>query len=441
MFISHSSRLRTPSELRPGDTLNRHRHRKKFVATLLRLLETGLTAAGFEVWIDRGRLPPGEPFDPKIHVALQRCDIAVFLIDLDALDAAYVRKEATILMWRLQMGDTHVVLPVLLGGVTERDLAASGLGAPVGLDTLVTLRPATTKLNRTAAETVAREVTEALTHRLPEAPPPAAATPAARWIHDFAEYISGISEERLWRVAERLGFGPDDWARAREDPHLAVASAMLGADLAPASQAIVQLADLIDEEGARTRVVRRALPLWVDLDAAKIVADVTKLPAHRRVLALTTPALRLAEHVVQRATCAAPEYATQRLPDAVGEAAHAELLERYDTTLRRLLHLSARDSPDEIAAELDSLGGGVFVLLRCENLRPGTAASVLGALRGRFPGVVFVALARKESLVWQQLDAPQAYRGLDDGQERSARRYVSRTAKLIGEDIAVDSDD
>src|SRR6202035_763381 len=114
---------------------------------------------------------------------------------------------------------------------------------------------------------------------------------------------------------------------------------------------------------AKARMVHRALPLWGDLDAAKIVADSSGLPGDHRILAIATPAYSLGEHVIQRATFSAQEYTTLRLPDIAGEGTHDELLERYDATLRRLLHFFDDDPPEVVARELDSLGGRVFALI------------------------------------------------------------------------------
>lgn len=435
VFISHSSRQRTKDELRTADSISRHRHRKEFLADLLSLLEPNLTEAGFDVWIDRSQVNPGDPFDNKIHFALQDCDVGVILIDFDALDSNYVRKEATILMWRQSTGGTRV-LPVLLPSVKELEFSRSALVKTIGLDSLSLLRPQTAKQNHAVAEWFAEEITGRLAGALPER----ISHPTARWIQDFTHVISTISVDRLWRVAERLGLDPQDWART-QNRHAAVACAMLGADMTHAYQALVQLVDLLDVDRARTKTVRWALPLWVDLDAAKIVVDVASLPADRRILAITTRALRLGEHVIQRATCSAPEYGTLRLPDVAGESPNVELLERYDATLRRLLHLSTSDTPDEIARNIDSLGGGVFALIRCDSLPPGDAHSLLKSLRKKFPGVVFVVLTERTSPVWEKLNVPDAYSALDEDEERNARRYVSRTAALIGEDITVDSND
>lgn len=436
VFISHSSRRRAESELRPGDTLNRHHYRKKFLDMVLDRLESAIDEAGFEAWIDRSRISVGDEFESKLSFALYDCDIGVILIDLDALDSAYVRKEATILMWRHQIDGIRVV-PVLLGNVTERDLASTALGGTVGLSSLSLLRAPTPKLNRDAAQMLADAITEELKQ---DVEPQDVASPSARWIQDFVHFTSGVSPERLWRVAERLKVDPKDWARARE-PRAVIAGAMLGADVVSAHQALVQLVDLLDEDNVKSKTVRRALPLWVDLDAAKIVVDVSLLPADRRVLAIATPAYRLGEHVVQRGTFSAPEYGIFRLPDVVGEGASHELLYRYDATLRRVLNFFDDDTPKDIARELDSLGGGVFALLRCENLTPDITVRLLDRLRQRFPGVVFVVLATRGNTVWGRIQAPLAYRSARGDWERNARRYVSRTADLIGEHIAVDSDD
>jgi hypothetical protein len=436
VFISHSSRPRDASELRSEDTLNRHRYRKKYLAELLDLLQARLEDSGFEVWIDRNQIHPGDDFDGKISFALYECDIGIILLDLDALDSPWVRKEATILMWRHAMGGVRVV-PVLMGGVTARDLSKTDLGSTVRLGALSVLRAPTPKLNSAAAQSLAELIDDELRS---EASPAEVNSPSARWIQDFVHFTSGVSADRLWRVAERLGVDSRDWARAR-DPHAVVAGALLGADMVHAHQALVQLVSLIDEDSQRARAVHRAVPLWVDLDAAKIVADSCELPPSRRVLAIATSAYRLGEHVIQRATFSAQEYGTLRLPDIAGENTHDELLERYDTTLRRLLHFFADDPPAEIARELDSLGGRVFALIRCENLQPATTAYLLESLRNRFPGVLFVLLARRRNPLWRQLQVPLVYRQAGDGWERSVRRYVSRTVGLIGEQIAVESDD
>jgi hypothetical protein len=436
VFISYSSRLRDARELRSGDTLNRHQYRKRHLTTVLSLLETRLEDSGFEVWIDRNQVSPGEEFEDKISFALYDCDIGLILLDLDALDSGYVRKEATILMWR-HMIDGIRVMPILIGGVTVRDLTRSDLGATVGLGNLSVLRAPTSKLNGAAAESLV----EAIISELPKATKPTGiSSPSVRWIQDFVHFTSGISAERLWRVAECLGVDIADWARAR-DRHQVVAGAMLGADMLRVHRALVQLVGLLDEDGSKTEAVRRALPLWVDLDVAKIVVDVEALPAGRRVLAIATPAYRLGEHVIQRATFSAQEYGTHRLPDVTGERAHSELLQRYDSILRRVLHFFTDDTPEDIAHELNSLGGGVFALMRCENLPPFTAIGIIESLQKRFPGVTFVVLAKRENVVWEKIDAPLAYRTAREDWERSARRYVSRTASLIGEHIAVESDE
>jgi TIR domain len=436
VFISHSSRRRADEELRKGDTPNRHRYRKKFLSMLLDRLESALEEAGFEVWVHRRRIGAGEEFESKLSFALYECDVGIILIDLDALDSAYVRKEATILMWRHQIDGIRVV-PVLLGGVTEPALALTALGGTVGLSSLSLLTSPTSKTNRDAAQMLADMIKNELSSGIE---PLDAESPSARWIQDFVHFISGVSVERLWRVAERLGVDRHDWVRARE-PRAVVAGAMLGADLVPAHRALVQLVNLLDEDNAKAKTVHRALPLWVDLDAAKIVVDVGALPADRRVLAIATPAYRLGEHVIQRGTFSAPEYGTLRLPDVVGEDAHRELLRRYDAAMRRLLNFFDDDTSEDIAHELDSLGGGIFALMRCENFKPRTTVHLLEALRERFPGVVFVVLARRENTVWSEIDAPLAYRAASKDWERSARRYVSRTAGLIGEHIRVDSND
>jgi TIR domain len=159
VFLSHTSRPRTELEL-GREEYRRHTHRRKHLGQLLEQLQEQLVTAGFAVWSDRSSLVPGYHIDSTIHRALKECRAAVVLMNGDALDSGYMRREINVLMYRKTV-DSLYVLPVLLG-VQAEEVRDSSLGRDTGIDTDLALRPSSPKLNQTAARLTAEEITRRL---------------------------------------------------------------------------------------------------------------------------------------------------------------------------------------------------------------------------------------------------------------------------------------
>ncbi|WP_181871204.1 toll/interleukin-1 receptor domain-containing protein [Sphaerisporangium album] len=439
MFISHSSRRRSEDELGDGDSLVEHDHRKRFLAKLLRTLEAKLDDAGFRPWIDRSRIKPGEEFQAKINDALWNCDLAILLVDRDALDSTWMSLEADVLMLLRSQRATQV-LPVLIDKVTTTRLAGSRLGTPSGLNRLTVFVPKTGKENAKTAEPIAAEIVEAVGKLWGEVEPREEDSLSARWITNVTRAIKEIPSDQLEWVAKSLGIDMTAWDQARDHARM-VATAMLGAETNKVLEALTELEPLFEKEQSKSTTMRHAVPLWVDLDAAATVAEVMGRQVDQRVVGVATPAYRLGDHVVRRATCSQPRYRVNRLLDIAGENAYDELLKRYDTTLRDQLHLSAGWTPEEIGKRLARYRLTYFALMRAENLSPGIMTRLLGELRGRFPGVVFVVLAGKDNRVWEKMRERPLYGDRGADWEPEAKRYVSLVSELIGEHIPVDSDD
>lgn len=416
----------------PGDSPSNHRHRKRFIAELITKLVAAVEREGFEVWVDRERLRAGDAFEQPIDYAMGRCHIGIVLIDLDALHAPYVLREVATLMYRRSVAGV-TVLPVVLRSASQSKLAASPLAATGILD-LTPLRSPAQRDNHRAIPGLVRAIVE----RIKELGPLHDDTPEGRWIDDFAHHIRRVPDERLWRVAEKLGLTRSDWDRI-PDKARALPTLFLGAPLPDVERAIVQLAHLIDEDGPRGGAIRMAMPLWVDVDHARKLRDVAEIPEEERVCVVFTAALRLGQHVVERATCAAPETRTARPPDVFGEDAFAELFERYSETLRLLLNLGRSAKPTQVRGRLDQLNGLVFALVRCDTLNFGAANGLLKALGRRFPGIVFIALGDRDSPILERLDAVRA--GPRAEREAEARQYVSSLHSLLGNVVDVESDE
>ena len=419
VFLSHSSRERDASELGPGDSLNKHRYRKKYLGQLLGELGEQLNAAGFQPWRDRIDLGAGEAFDTLIYDALARCGAAVILIDRDTLESDYVTKEATILVWRQSIGDPVYLLPVLLGDVTEAEVRESRLGRQSGLDRLSLIRAANRKSNCRAAFETAEQISERLVKEAVGLG--GMDSPKQRWIDDVSHFLSGASDNALLRAAQKIGVDQHAWhrtARKRE----AIAAALLSCDIRKTYGVLRDLVYQLDTDRAE-KTVRHALPLWVDLNAARIVIEANDLPAEARIVGLTTDNPEYGAHLARRATACAPEYPVCKFPVVSGEDPVRELVQRYDHTLRDLLNLPAHLTYEEMAEYLD-YSRGIYVVMRCDTHSPQTLYAVMDELHRRFPGIVIIAVAGSQRPIWRSVRIRQAYARFAQKEEDKANWYT-----------------
>jgi hypothetical protein len=419
VFLSHSSRERDANELGPGDSLNSHRYRKKYLGQLLGELGDQLNAAGFLPWLDRIDLGTGQEFGTLIYDALARCRAAVILIDRDTLESDYVTKEATILVWRQSVGDPVYLLPILLGDVTEAEVKESKLGRQSGLDRLSSIRAANRKLNGQAAHETAVQVSERLVKEAVGLD--GLDSPKQRWIDDVAHFLSDASDNALLRAARKIGVDQHAWrgtARKRE----AIAAALLSCDIRTTYKVLRGLVYQLDTDRAE-KTVRHTLPLWVDLSAARIVMEANDLPAEARIVGLTTDDPEYGAHLARRATACAPEYPVCKFPVISGEDPVRELVQRYDHTLRALLNLPAHLTYEETAEYLD-YSRGIYVVMRCDTHSPQTLHAVMDELHLRFPGIVIIAVAGSQRPIWRSGRIRQAYARFAQKEEDKANWYT-----------------
>jgi nucleoside phosphorylase len=434
VFVSHSRLVRPPEKLDAGDSVSKFTFRKQYLGDMLQDLTMRLRDGGYDVWAKQaGGDRPAEELDHYTNVGMLTSNAAVVLIDRDALTSSHVRRELSVLLWLRGFG--LPVLPVALGDVTHQDIVKSPLGESTPLQHMEILSLAGGKRNAVARAGHVAKIVSAI-----ESLPHHATSPTARWIQDMAHFLADVPDKRLPDLGDALGV-PREGLAASPNPRDALAAALLGSDITQAYWCLRSAIGYLDAE-ARENVVARTAPIWVDLDTARLVLDAADLPIGHRVCGFETTALRLGDNIVKRATASAPEYATLRVPDVVGEDAGRELLERYDVSLRGALHLSKSHTPDRIAQQLSTYHAGVFVLIRCTDANPGVTTNLLYRLGQRFPGIVMVLLAEAGNPVWQAIpDAQRSSRGWTSEEEMDARQHVSRLYGLIGRDVPVDNDD
>lgn len=429
VFIGHSSRLRPDGELRPPDSPEQHRARKKYLAALLDALQHELEGRGFDVWVDRRNLPAGDDIDAVIHEALHYCRVGVLLVDHDALDADYMRNEANILMFQRPRREL-LVLPVLLNGLTDEDVADSPLGRQTRVHRLRPLRPAPKTWETASAGLVAAEVAAEVDGSVPPGDS-SLDDVVTRWLQLMMQDLAEVDPRTLTTAAQHLGVGAEAWRRSHDRRRTLVAALLACTDLKRLFKAVRAIVPSLRSAGTAERTVERVLPLWVDPAASRVVLETADLPPDERLLGLSTRDYGLGRHVVERTTLSSPDYEVLRLPDVLGEAPLEEWVSRCARTIREALHLDEDEDDDTIREDLDDLYNAVWALLRLDVLDAATAQYAVDEVQRRFGPLSFILLGYRQEAGWTRPPITDAYEDLDRDTERRAMTFVRRTNGLI----------
>jgi hypothetical protein len=397
-------------------------------------IEQTLRDMGYGVWIDSDA---ADATGYRANYGLLTCDIAVLLLDRDALASRYFADQVPVLLWLRGLGVP--VLPVALGRVTPEEIRDSPLGGILSGQRADVLTFPNHRQSGDAPATHVAMICEKVAGLLPARPRP---SPAARWITDMAGFLEKVPDDAIRLYAAELGVPLHDpgqpYSPRPDNPREAVAAAIFGSN---ANQVFEHLRDAIkrylypDVETSE-KVVNRAEPIWVDLDTARLVLEVAELPSGLRVCGFETTTVRHGRHIVERATASDPGYEPVGPPEAVGEDAGEELLKRYDSSLRGALGLLDSDSPETIGQQLAEYPATVFALVNCRGMNPGVAHNLLTRLGQRFPGIAFVLLAEADSPVWKSVpEARRSGRPWSNDDDHEAQRYVRRLYQLIGKNV------
>jgi hypothetical protein len=270
-----------------------HSNKDPFAEQYLREVDSALTAAGFDVLIDTKHLGPGVSWRDELYTWMGLSHGAVILVSDSVLreDSIWVPREAGILLWRRTLDPSFVVVPVCIGSVTPEHLA----GPPfrdLQLQAIQGVRAQT-------PEAVAREVVELF------AGPSVPSSPFDALADRIVELLAGVSEGVLTEAAEAIGVDLGPWA-PRNVPARGLALALLQVPLGVSVDAIEVLAEHIDAARA-DQILAIVAPSWVDLSAARWLADFGTSPAERPALILNASTHFSATMYVQRAGCKPPK--------------------------------------------------------------------------------------------------------------------------------------
>jgi TIR domain len=357
IFISHSAKEDAANEL-------------------LTRLETGLTALGWDVFVDRERLTPGAEWRDQLHTALGVCDAAVILFSKAAYDdSEWVLKEATIFGWRRALDPEFRVIPVVFPEISRRALS-SGRYSPVALGELTPIAAS----DQNVVQLIHQALEPSLSGR----------SPVDRIQRAITGRLQRVPAADLQSAAARLGHRLPWSAKLQQQDRLA--RDLLHCDLSRVRDALSEISTFLTGRELR-EIVNLLVPFTVDPLAVASIPKVAleQRPGRRPALAVNTRSEATGERYVQRARCHPDAWTVFKLANAGGHDDAGSLRNELLRAMRDQYPDLASLSAEEIAETLEYLlreGTPVFVLIHGP-----VEAATLRLLRSEFRACTFLVLA------------------------------------------------
>ncbi|MEW7990823.1 MAG: toll/interleukin-1 receptor domain-containing protein [Candidatus Thiodiazotropha taylori] len=386
IFISHSCKDHEehPPEGLSAEEINERAGRLRFARELrTRLFEKLNSDNRCTVFLDvRGGLNPGDVWQDGLHTALRHCSGGVILLSPEALESGWVLKEATILSWRVFLGEPILLVPIVLG-VSDADLSKRGFGA-LNLEQIQWVRVADTSDEslENAVEAAVNALEPVMRSALVE---DRELSHTERWILELASRLGKVipdqpaelRNDNLVRMCRALAIIPQERARFDEDPLVNLASQALVANGD-------QIVRFLNNAGSPDRSQREELSnavvaMWVDpAPASRLLLAAAK----HRVVAIDATEIRSVREYVLRAFCnyIYPDRIIE--PSDVTTGSEADVIDEIETALIQVLPI---EDADELAHDIQD-NGPAFVLLGPGSARP----QVLDEVTQSYPQLTFV---------------------------------------------------
>ena len=247
IFISHSAK--EPEALAVRDKLKKA------------LKDTGR----YTVLLDVDTIQPGDRWRCEINLWLGACDAAVVLLSEEALKSPYVTYETSVLAYRNVLDKTFLILPVLLGNVTEVGLQKSYLSA-AQLDEIQIVRGTTPE-----------EIVALVLQRI-ESTKPGELTPVEKRAERLAKLLRGVSDEVLHKAGKEVALELP-WMSSEGDLRLRLAVQLMSVEMEKASKAILAVRPdfpLAERSERIQKVVELVASSWVDLRCLDRIPKIAK---------------------------------------------------------------------------------------------------------------------------------------------------------------------
>jgi hypothetical protein len=214
---------------------------------------------------------------------------------------------------------------------------------------------------------------------------------------------------------------------------------MLQVNLRRAADALVYMADYLENDTIAERILALIAPFWVNLCAARWIPDCALARGLKPIIVLNASAKISADMYVQRASCRSPKtmWPVLEVHGLYGEKADAEMIAEIEDALRRRFRLEqdpfeedTRQRLKDLLRTRDQEGKPVFVVFRLSS----HIAGLFPELQQALPALTLFVLTGEELPDTSVLGAVPARflePRLQPGEERQARIDYDYAVNLI----------
>ena len=343
----------------------------------------------YDVLVDCEQISTGQNWRDEIYTWIGICNAAVILLSPGVFntDAVWVGREASILLWRRALDPNFLVIPVYLGGLKPDDMEYGGFrdlhirevqsiqsaDPDTMVDDIVTRLQSIERIKPTPLEDIAAQIETLLT---------------------------SITESAILRAITELDGELGSWGLSNSIRRR-LALLLLQADLKQASAALEILLEHMENERNAGRILALIAPSWVDLCAARWVADCAWQLESKPIALVNAESAFAAEMYVRKASGKPPRTQWPVLPmtSVYGEQAFEDFVQEARLALIRAFRLVADPFDSDINQRLDELlsernrkGKPVFIVVRYDV----NVAYMLPRLQKALPLVSILVLSGPE---------------------------------------------
>jgi len=312
-------------------------------------IDKKLSDQGFNVFVDKKRIKPGDQWRFELDYWLNACHGAIILLSRKALSSDWVLKETTILTHRRSLQPDFKLIPVLLGDV---QLAETGLNhyKPLQLGEIQFIPPLTPELNSETAEYLVEKVVSCFNNFNLDKIDRKLRT----WVQDVAACLERANERHFKLAVEYLGFTNEDLAN---DCYAMMAFRLLhslctGSDCTISFSVIQEVSKLMPPD-YRKQLFDLIEPCGVKLESVRNILPVTQYDEVKRYLAINAEYNETGKRYLRRATCCSTDFLYIETSGITGEDVFEESMKQYIKALRRKLHIPDSYNDDQIKKTID----------------------------------------------------------------------------------------
>jgi hypothetical protein len=281
-----------------------------------------------KILLDEEGIKAGNLWRPKLYRWLAECGGAVLLLTEQALASEWVRKEATILLWRQALGSHVVVVPLLIG-ISQHDVETAF--PAIEIFERQYLRISETADAETAIGKIAREFSQMGD---PD-------DQLGSWAKRLYSAISELDDYSQSELARTLHASDQAWSDTPDGPQLIVHALLHAETMFDVQSAVQPVLRLFRHPPGFVQLVS---PIGIPEEAAAGIMTACSRAPGERVLVLTCTSPRTAVRYIRRASCVNDFYQAADPPGLVDAGSAGQLFDDiFDVITDQILVCDKKD--------------------------------------------------------------------------------------------------